>query len=67
MLGGMNSSETPPLDCGDRRRGLQLLLGIALFLVAQLVMAAVAGLIGGPASTLIGALVGAAPPSAATS
>ncbi len=60
MLGGMNSSETPPLDRGDRRRGLQLLLGIALFLVAQLVMATVAGLIGGPASTLIGALVGAA-------
>ena len=54
---------TPPrtrhLDRGDRRRGLQLLLGIALFVVAELVMVSVAGLVGGPASTLIGALVGA--------
>lgn len=47
-------------DRGDRRRGLQLLLGIVLFVLAQFVMLAVAGLIGGPAASLIGACVGAA-------
>ncbi|GAA4519366.1 hypothetical protein GCM10023160_03060 [Brachybacterium paraconglomeratum] len=76
MLCGMNPSQTPSLDRGDRRsldrddhrsldrsdhrRGLQLLLGIALYVVAQLVMVGVAGLVGGPAGTLTGALIGAA-------
>lgn len=76
MLYGMTSSETPSLDRGDHRplgrgdhrsldrsdhrRGLQLLLGIALFVVAQLIMVSVAGLVGGPVGSLIGALVGAA-------
>lgn len=60
-----------PVDRTDRRRGLQLVLGIALFLGAQLVMAGVAGLAtaasGAPADAdpapwalLLSAVVGAA-------
>lgn len=60
MLSSMTTVHTPPVDRSDRRRGLQLPLAIVLFVVAELVMTALAGLIGGPWALLIGACVGAA-------
>ena len=60
MLSSMTTVHTPPVDRSDRRRGLQLPLAIVLFDVAELVMTALAGLIGGPWALVIGACVGAA-------
>ena len=54
------SSSASPVDRSDRRRGLQLALGIVLFVVAQVVMTGLAALIGGPWALLLGACVGAA-------
>lgn len=48
------------VERSDRRRGLQLPLGIVLFVVAEVVMTGLAALLGGPWAMLLGACVGAA-------
>ncbi|MGP5006897.1 CPBP family intramembrane glutamic endopeptidase [Brachybacterium tyrofermentans] len=59
-LASLTARSASPVDRSDRRRGLQLPLGIVLFVVAEVVMTGLAALLGGPWALLLGACVGAA-------